>query len=71
LALSDCIKCWSTPCECGHEYQDWTEERLKKQIRMLERVLIDKVSARSSNGQSSRALTRRVVGSNPAVRATF
>lgn len=19
--MSDCEKCWSTPCECGHDYQ--------------------------------------------------
>ena len=21
MALSDCIKCWQTPCECGHEFK--------------------------------------------------
>lgn len=22
MALSDCIKCWRTPCECRHEFKD-------------------------------------------------
>ena len=22
MALSDCIECWQTPCECGHEFKD-------------------------------------------------
>lgn len=21
MALSDCPKCWDTPCTCGHEYR--------------------------------------------------
>ena len=28
MALSDCIKCWSTPCECGYDYRDWSWERI-------------------------------------------
>ena len=28
MALSDCEKCWMTPCECGHDYRHWTVERL-------------------------------------------
>lgn len=28
MALSDCIKCWSTPCECGYEYRNWSWERI-------------------------------------------
>lgn len=20
MALSDCIKCWNTPCDCGYDY---------------------------------------------------
>ena len=30
MALSDCIKCWSTPCECGYEYRDWSWKRIFK-----------------------------------------
>lgn len=22
MAMSDCIKCWSTPCECGWDYRN-------------------------------------------------
>lgn len=26
MALSDCDKCWETPCRCGWEYRDWSVE---------------------------------------------
>lgn len=42
MAMSDCAKCWSTPCECGHDYRHWTTERLKRQIQMLKDVLKEK-----------------------------
>lgn len=22
MSLSDCTECWSTPCECGHEFKN-------------------------------------------------
>lgn len=27
MALSDCPKCWNTPCTCGYEYKEWSAER--------------------------------------------
>lgn len=35
MALSDCIKCWSTPCVCGHEYEHWTEEQKNQLIQAV------------------------------------
>ena len=35
MALSDCIKCWQTPCECGYEYQRWSIEAKIKQIEAI------------------------------------
>ncbi len=26
MSLSDCIECWSTPCECGHEFKNSSRE---------------------------------------------
>ena len=23
MSLSDCVKCWETPCVCGHEYKNY------------------------------------------------
>lgn len=27
MALSDCEKCWNTPCDCGWEYRNWTQKK--------------------------------------------
>ncbi len=29
MAMSDCEKCYETPCICGYSYGTWTLERLK------------------------------------------
>jgi hypothetical protein len=26
MSLSDCTKCWETPCICGHEYEYYTAD---------------------------------------------
>ena len=52
MALSDCIKCWSTPCVCGHEYEHWTEEQKNQLVQAVSgfdvkscpQTLIDPVS---------------------------
>lgn len=33
--MSDCLKCWETPCSCGYDYQDWQKERKKKIIKAI------------------------------------
>ncbi len=42
MSLSDCIKCWDTPCTCGYEYEQWSVEKLRQHIEMLQRVLEEK-----------------------------
>lgn len=27
MSMSDCEKCWETPCCCGWEYRSWSKER--------------------------------------------
>jgi hypothetical protein len=44
MSMSDCTKCWSTPCECGHDYESWSIERLHDQVTMLQRILDKKRS---------------------------
>ena len=46
MSLSDCAKCWETPCVCGHEYEYRTEAWLEAQIAMLQRVLAEKRKAK-------------------------
>lgn len=32
MALSDCPKCWDTPCCCGHEYKTYSKDYFVKFI---------------------------------------
>ena len=30
MSLSDCVKCWDTPCTCGWDYRDCQPEILRE-----------------------------------------
>ena len=32
MAMSDCIKCWDTPCTCGYEYKDMSKESMAEML---------------------------------------
>lgn len=40
MSLSDCEKCWDTPCTCGFEYILRSSKYIKDQIKMLQKVLL-------------------------------
>jgi hypothetical protein len=42
MGWSDCAKCWDTPCSCGHSYRDWSHQKLRDQIEILQKVLLAK-----------------------------
>jgi hypothetical protein len=46
MAMSDCIKCWDTPCVCGHDYRDWPIKKLEEHIAMLQGVLAKKTGVK-------------------------
>lgn len=37
--LSDCVKCWETPCMCGHDYMGWSLKRLEEFSGMIKGVV--------------------------------
>jgi hypothetical protein len=28
MAMSDCEKCWDTPCTCGYDYETWDTSKI-------------------------------------------
>ena len=53
MSLSDCEKCYDTPCTCGHEYKNWSVRALENQIKMLQGVLKEKQSGDQKDGQKT------------------
>ena len=35
MSLSDCIKCWDTPCTCGYGYRGWPKAARVKQAEII------------------------------------
>lgn len=42
MSMSDCPKCWDTPCTCGWEYRDYSVHRLYSMRNMFERIAMFK-----------------------------
>ena len=36
MALTDCVKCWMTPCECGYEYRNWGEKSKDNLVKAIQ-----------------------------------
>lgn len=51
MSMSDCVKCWDTPCSCGYDFRYWTlESRLAQaavilgvHVSVLREALVSKV----------------------------
>lgn len=40
MGMSDCMKCWDTPCNCGYDYLFEDTQRIHKRAMLLKEVLI-------------------------------
>lgn len=54
MGMSDCEKCWDTPCTCGWDYRNWASRSLSKFVADIlsrrtpadaERILLDAMAA--------------------------
>jgi hypothetical protein len=36
MAMSDCVKCWDTPCTCGYEYRNYSK---RSRIKLAAAIL--------------------------------
>ena len=39
MGMSDCVKCWDTPCTCGWCWREGAIEYLEKQKMILEKAI--------------------------------
>ena len=42
MSLSDCEKCWETPCVCGYEYKKWKTESIVKLRDVLNKTILER-----------------------------
>ena len=56
MALSDCTECWSTPCECGHEFKGVSQEYREKMTKSVNGFTIQDVFHWLSKKLSNRRL---------------
>lgn len=39
MAMSDCPKCWDTPCTCGHEYENSSDDFIKTMYNLFGKII--------------------------------
>lgn len=43
MSLLDCPECWSTPCECGHEFKNASPQYKEKMTKSINGFTIDDI----------------------------
>lgn len=49
MAMSDCIKCWDTPCTCGYEYRNMQVNARIKRAAVILGVKPEQITERMSD----------------------
>ena len=60
MSLSDCIKCWDTPCSCGWEYRNYPKQDLEDKTELYKLILkykTDNPDAKFSDGWGDKTET--------------
>jgi hypothetical protein len=50
MSMTDCVKCWNTPCICGWGYKGWSIESLKSLRDILNSLIQEKEAASAAEG---------------------
>jgi hypothetical protein len=35
MSLSNCLKCWDTPCTCGYYFRDWDSKKIAEHFAAI------------------------------------
>lgn len=53
MGMSDCPKCWDTPCTCGHDYRGWSLDKLLEFRDMIDEVIAEKRSEKPKSSKKT------------------
>lgn len=43
MALSDCVECWMTPCECGHDFKNVSSSYKEKMTKSINGFTVEDI----------------------------
>jgi len=70
MSLSDCPKCWDTPCTCGYQYWFMTLDRLEQVAKTARKALADRRGGRRPPADVREELERQKANAEAAKRMT-
>jgi hypothetical protein len=63
MGLSDCPKCWDTPCVCGHEYEGRSEKYKEELVRAIGSDYVNNLEERVADLSQRLNTIRNIVSS--------
>ena len=57
MGMSDCEKCWDTPCGCGWDYRNWSDSRFSE---FISDITIGRIKYRAKKTRKESKKTRDI-----------